>query len=188
MSAGDYGVCMRIVGVHGVGNHDPERSPAAAAARLATAWAAALDRVGSTDVTVAYYAHQLRPVEAQSADDLDFVDEEVARLVLAWGIALGAPDELAQGPATMPLRYLADWVARRFGLDNRVVRWFVAVFFREVATYLDETDGAARIAARDEVANVIARQRPDVVVAHSLGTVVTYEALAANPDLFVDLL
>jgi len=177
---------MRIVGVHGVGNHDPARSPAAAAERLATTWAEALDGVGRLDLAVAYYAHHLRPVVAQGADDLDFVDEEVARLVLAWSVAMGAPDELTQGPATVPLRYLADWVARRHGLDNRLVRWFVAAFFREVATYLN--DGPARTAARDEVAEVIARHRPDAVVAHSLGTVVAYEAFAANPDLTVDLL
>jgi hypothetical protein len=179
---------MRIVGVHGVGNHDTARSPAAAADRLATTWAAALDGVGPVDLTVAYYAHHLRLPDAQSADDLDVVDEQVARLVLAWGVAMGVPDELAQGPATVPLRHLADWVARRFGLDSRLVRWFVAVFFREVATYLQEIDGATRIAARDEVTGVIARHRPDVVVAHSLGSVVAYEALAANPHLSVDLL
>lgn len=179
---------MHIVGVHGVGNHDAARDPVAAAERLAATWGTALAGVGAADVTVAYYAHHLRSVAAQSAEDIDLVDEEVARLVLAWGAAMGVPDELAQGSATMPLRYLADWVARRFGLDSRLVRWFVAVFFREVAAYLDQTDDAARIAARDEVATAIARQRPDVIVAHSLGTVVTYEALAANPHLSVDLL
>jgi hypothetical protein len=179
---------MRIVGVHGVGNHDPARTPTAAAERLATTWAAALDGVGQMDLVIAYYAHHLRKETAQSQEDIDLVDDEVAGLVLAWAAAIGVPDELSQGPATVPLRYLADWVARRFGLDTRLVRWFVAVFFREVATYLTETDGAARLAARDEVAAVIERHRPDIVVAHSLGTIVTYEALAAHPHLKVDLL
>jgi hypothetical protein len=179
---------MRIVGVHGVGNHDPARDPAAAAARLATTWAAALDGVGQMDLVIAYYAHHLRQEAAPSTEDIDLVDEDVVRLVLAWADALGVPDELSHGPATVPLRYLADWVARRFGLDTRLVRWFVAVFFREVATYLAEVDAPARVAARNEVAGVIERHRPDIVVAHSLGTVVTYEALAANPHLKVDLL
>jgi hypothetical protein len=183
-----YGVRMRIVGVHGVGNHDPARSPAAAAERLATTWAAALDGVGQMDLVIAYYAHHLRLEAAQSTEDIDLVDDDVAKLVLAWAAALGVPAELSHGPATVPLRYVADWVARRFGLDTRLVRSFVAVFFREVAAYLAETDGAARVAARDEVAGVIERHRPDIVVAHSLGTVVTYEALAANPHLKVDLL
>jgi hypothetical protein len=80
------------------------KPPANPAERLATTWAPALNGVGPADLTVAYYAHHLRPVAEQGADNLDLVDEEVARLVLA----LGAQDELARGPATMPLRYLAD--------------------------------------------------------------------------------
>ncbi|OLF13498.1 hypothetical protein [Actinophytocola xanthii] len=179
---------MRIVGVHGVGNYDPARSPSAAAMRLATTWGAALNGVRQIDLAVAYYAHHLRPVAAQGVEDVGLLDEEVARLVLAWGFAAGAPNELTQGPATVPLRYLTDWVARSFGLDSRLVRWFVAVFFRELATYLSGTDEQARLDAREEVVGVIKRHRPDVVVAHSLGTVVTYEALAANPHLSVDLL
>jgi hypothetical protein len=94
---------VRIVGVHGVGNLDPARSPAAAAERLAATWAAALNGVGPMELAIAYYAHHLRPIAVQSAEDLDFVDEKVARLVLAWGVAMGVPDELTQGPATVPL-------------------------------------------------------------------------------------
>src|SRR6266536_4525637 len=64
--------------------------------------------------------------------------------------------------------------------------WFVTRFFREVPAYLG--DGARRAAARDRVASTIAEHAPQVVLAHSLGSVVAYEALWAHPELPVDLL
>jgi len=177
---------MRIVGVHGVGNYDAAGTPAQAAERLAAAWAEALGI--DVDLRVAYYAHHLHGETAQSIADIDALDDQTAELVLAWGLALGAPAELTQGPATMPLRHLADWVARRYGLKSKLVRWFVVTFFREVAAYLREPEGTGRAAARDEVAALIDAHRPDVVIAHSLGSVVTYEALSANPRFDVGLL
>lgn len=180
---------MRIVGVHGVGNHLPGRTPAEAAHELSARWIEALGSgLPEVDLRVAYYAHHLNPAIAQSPADIDHLDAETAQFVLAWADALGAPAELRQGPATMPLRHLADWVARRYGLEVKVVRWFVAVFFREVATYLKDIDGPGRTAARNEVANMLERHRPDAVIAHSLGSVVTYEALSARPDLNLRLL
>ena len=57
-----------------------------------------------------------------------------------------------------------------------------------MATYLGTPGGGPRAAARDEVARVIAAERPRIVIAHSLGTVIAYEALWAHPELTVDLL
>jgi hypothetical protein len=62
-----------------------------------------------------------------------------------------------------------------------------AVFFREVAAYLREP-GDVREGAREEVATAIAAHAPNIVVAHSLGSVVAYEALHAHPGLRVPLL
>jgi pimeloyl-ACP methyl ester carboxylesterase len=62
------------------------------------------------------------------------------------------------------------------------------VFFREVAAYLHSDNHSARLAAREEVANRIAQHRPRIVIAHSLGTVITYEALHAHPELEAELL
>jgi pimeloyl-ACP methyl ester carboxylesterase len=53
-------------------------------------------------------------------------------------------------------------------------------------TYLN--DPAQRAQARHIVAEAIAGRRPDVVIAHSLGGLVAYEALWERPDLSVDLL
>jgi hypothetical protein len=65
---------------------------------------------------------------------------------------------------------------------------FVTVFFPEVARYLAADDAPARAQAREHVAATIADRRARVVIAHSLGTVVAYEALYAHPGLQVDLL
>lgn len=107
-------------------------------------------------------------------------------MVLAWVVQLGAPQEVAQGWVTAPIRQALSWVADRFGLDRDLVHRFVATFFGEVATYLRDTD--RRAAARASVADLIATERPRVVLAHSLGSVVAYEALWARPDLRVELL
>lgn len=182
----------RVLGVHGVGNYQARRTPDEAALRLAANWGSAL-RTGvgpdvDLDVRVAYYAPHLRAPVDQSAADPELLSPVGAAMLTDWATQLGLPDSLAQGYPTAPVRLIADWVADRFGLDGRLVRTFVAVFFREVAAYLGDDLPDGRAAARDTVAAAIREHRPKVVIAHSLGSVVTYEALCAHPDLAVDLL
>ncbi|MGA5114804.1 serine peptidase [Streptomyces pseudogriseolus] len=120
--------------------------------------------------------------------DADELDDPLAReLLAAWLKEIGAPKAVALGAMTLPLRYAASWTAEKFSLDGRLTHLFVRIFFREVAAYLRSQDDAARLAARDEVATRIAQHRPRAVIAHSLGTVVAYEALHAHPDLGVEL-
>jgi pimeloyl-ACP methyl ester carboxylesterase len=78
--------------------------------------------------------------------------------------------------------------ADRFSLNGRLTKLFVAVCFPEVARYLAADDAPARAQAREYVAATIAERQARVVIAHSLGAVVTYEALHAHPELQVDLL
>jgi hypothetical protein len=180
----------RILGVHGVGNHAPGHAPSDVARARSEAWAghlaAGLDVPRERlDVRVAYYAHLLRVPVAQGPADEPTAEEW--ELVRAWLTELGAPPTVAQGRLTCLLRHAADWVARRFSLDGRVTQAFIAVFFREVAAYLREP-GDVREGAREEVATAIAAHAPNIVVAHSLGSVVAYEALHAHPGLRVPLL
>ncbi|GAB2631650.1 hypothetical protein GCM10027168_73640 [Streptomyces capparidis] len=144
------------------------------------------------DLAFAYYAHHLhlgRPAPRGPADDrLDHLDPDAAHAVTEWLDALGLPRATSDGPAAMPLRHAVGIVARRFGLDGRLTRLFVATCFRELAVYLRHPDEPARTAAREEVAGTIAAHRPRVVIAHSLGAVVAYEALHAHPELHVELL
>ncbi|BDM67206.1 hypothetical protein HEK616_06930 [Streptomyces nigrescens] len=187
----------RVLGVHGVGNFRPGESARAAADTLAVIWHAALtagsDAAGpgpaGVDVAVAYYADLLREPGRQAGaptlEDLDAFEQE---LLQVWAGHLGLPEGVAAGRATAPVRQALAWLAERRGLGRVATEWFVATFFREVAAYLRESDGAIRCRVRERIAAAIDAHRPQVVIAHSLGSVATYEALWAHPGHEVDLL
>ncbi|MFF4922372.1 hypothetical protein ACFY4B_17465 [Kitasatospora sp. NPDC001261] len=194
-----------IVGVHGVGHYAAGHSPVDVVAARSTLWTGDLaaglgvapDRIS---LTYAYYAHHLhrdRPVAQGAADALEQLVREHPEAVAGvtdWAesldesLGLGLPAVTAQGRLAVPLRQLVSVIAERLSLDGRLTRAFIGLFFRDVALYLGQRDDATRIAARDEVAAVIASAGARVVIAHSLGSVVAYEALHAHPELEVDLL
>ncbi|MFF9601725.1 serine peptidase [Streptomyces sp. NPDC014684] len=185
---------MRIVAVHGVGNHlgvDISGSRLEELRALKAAdWAQQLTSglgipAGWCDLDFAYYADKLSTGPAtQGTPGDDFLDDPLAQEMLtAWATELGVPKEVSQGHATLPLRALSSWVARRFDLAEGPLRVFLRMLFPEVATYLRTQDAPERISAREEVAARIGRHRPSVLIAHSLGSVVAYEALHAHPEL-----
>ncbi|WP_189278154.1 serine peptidase [Kitasatospora griseola] len=141
------------------------------------------------DVDFAYYADRIRRgPAAQGEQDGDFLHDPLAQEMLdAWARELGLPDEVAQGHAAVPLRGFSSWMARRFDLAEGPLGVFIRLLCGEVAAYLRSADAPERIAAREEVAARIALHRPRVVVAHSLGSVVAYEALHAHPELQPEL-
>jgi hypothetical protein len=179
-----------VVGVHGIGNLQRGTAPRDAAEVLGERWARAIHRglgLGSSmEVAVAYYAHELAGDAAQGAEDPQHLSVLEQEMLLRWASAAGAPEEVAQGRLTQPARAAADWIARHFGLDQRIVRLLVTVFCREVHRYVSEPD--RRAAVRATVADTIAAHQPQVVLAHSLGSVVAYETLWAHPELELDLL
>ncbi|MFF3247753.1 hypothetical protein ACFYWY_29445 [Streptomyces sp. NPDC002870] len=189
---------VRIVAVHGVGNHfgDDIHETRLEELRLlkAALWTRHLisglgiapDRIA---VDLAYYADKLvtGPV-AHGAGDPDRLDDPLAQEMLAaWAREPGVPEAVSQGHATVPLRALSSWVARRFDLAEGPLRVFIRLLFSEVAVYLRAEDAPERMAAREEVAARIARHQPRIVIAHSLGSVVAYEALHAHPELQPEL-
>ena len=185
---------LGIVAVHGVGHYDRHRTTDAVRAAYSADWAGHLAAgLGVTadrlDLGFAYYAPQLHPgPTAHGGDPEELEDPLENELMEEWLNALAAPAPVTQGALTLPLRYAASWVAEKFSLDSRLTHLFIRVFFREVAAYLRGDDDPARLAAREEVATRIAQRRPRIVIAHSLGTVVAYEALHAHPELEVELL
>lgn len=186
---------LRIVAVHGVGYHDANSTPEQVSETQGTHWTRHLASglglpVDRFDLDFAYYAPALRkgPIEQGATDVEELGDPLAEELLKAWLDELGAPQPVIQGSLTLPLRYVATWVAEKFSLDGRLTELFIRSFFREVATYLRSENDPARVASREEVAARIAEHRPQVVIAHSLGTVVTYEALHAHPELNVELL
>lgn len=180
--------------MHGVGHYDRHRTADVVRAAYSADWAGHLAAglgvtVDRLNLDFAYYAPQLHPGPTAHGGDPEELEDLLAKqLMEEWLDALAAPTPVTQGALTLPLRYAASWVAEKFSLDGRLTHLFVRVFFREVAAYLRGDDDPVRLAAREEVANRIAQHRPRIVIAHSLGTVVTYQALHAHPELGVELL
>jgi hypothetical protein len=173
---------LKVLGIHGISNHRAGRAPAEAAGEIAGWWAQALGNPG-VEVTVGYYAHHLNRSVAQGAASLEPESQE---LVLAWARQLGFEPGTAQGPLTAPVRAGIEWVARRYGLDQRLVTLFIAKFCHEVHAYFTVPEVREAIAA--QIRQTMAELEPDVVVAHSLGSVVAYEVLHSDPARCVETL
>ncbi|MEV0383913.1 hypothetical protein [Nonomuraea sp. NPDC050643] len=177
-----------IVGVHGIGKYkyylQANRSAAGAAEAMRLKWdrylhAALGGDTGTYFTEIAYFSHHLRdddgavPKRAQAA-----MEAQTQRVLVDWARNLGVGEHV-----TGALKSFTGWLLTR--LDDRSAT-FAKLFAPEVAAYL--TDQARRERCRGAVAAVIRRHRPKVVIAHSLGSVVAYETLWANPDLEIDLL
>ncbi|WP_377268555.1 serine peptidase [Peterkaempfera sp. SMS 1(5)a] len=186
-----------VLAVHGIGNHQAG-SPQDAAALLAGQWqprlAAGYAAAGLTGQPVprlaaAYYAHRLAEPQAQGPGDdaLSSLTDNQKLVAAALLTAAGVPAPTQpQGPVTMPLRQALDWLAARRGVAAQTLGRVVVAFAREVYVYLSHPGRRQR--ARDCVAEALAQHRPRVVLAHSLGSVVTYETLHAHPELAPELL
>ncbi|MFB4427081.1 hypothetical protein C5F59_039185 [Streptomyces sp. QL37] len=187
---------LSVVAVHGVGNSfgadlSDSRTEELRALRSA-AWARELSsglgiEPDRFDLDFAYYADHLRGGPVRQGMQDGFEDALAQDLFDAWARELQVPREVSQGHATVPLRAFSGWLARRFDLAEGPLRVFIRMLFPEVAAYLRAEDDPQRVAAREAVAARIARHRPRVVIAHSLGSVVAYEALHAHPELRPEL-
>ncbi|QUQ64605.1 serine peptidase [Kutzneria sp. CA-103260] len=181
----------RIVGVHGVGNFRPGETAEKAAQNLSNFWhrriSMNLPSISAEAVEVAYYADQLHTPGRQGADDLNNLSAEAEEMLRAWLETLDAPTGISQGWGTWPLRQTLGWLAERRHISPRLLELFVTRFFSEVATYLNP-NSQARVKARDRVVEALRRHHPNVVIAHSLGSVVAYEALWACPEARLDAL
>ncbi|MFF7794749.1 serine peptidase [Streptomyces sp. NPDC007991] len=187
-----------IVIVHGVRNWQPGTDAAVAAQRLAAQWqpslvagyaAAGLRHLAVPDITVAYYAHHLNDEESQGVDeDIDRLAEGLQEAAYHWLVAAGLPSEPEEGQSwgRLPLRQALDLVARKRGVAPETLARVIVAFLPEVYRYLSAP--ARRARSRDAVANAIRESGAKVVIAHSLGSVVAYEALHANSDLKVETL
>lgn len=186
-----------IVGVHGIGKYnyylDAGRSAPGAAEAMRLKWDRYLHAALGGDARayfseIAYYSHHLHDGEHGGEQEGEHGDqpprspaamESPAQQVLAgWARNLGLGEHV-----TGALKSFTGWLLDR--LDGRSAA-FAKLFAPEVAAYL--TDEARREQCRHAVADVIRKNRPKVVIAHSLGSVVTYETLWANPDLRIELL
>jgi hypothetical protein len=183
-----------IVGVHGIGNYRyvaQAGSVEAAADAVSARWAGALRNgvagLGAApspppDLRVAYYAHLLHRGTPQGVDDPSFLEDDAQDLLIDWVDQL-APAGVPQGGRTARARAAGDWLVYHLG-DQAL--GLALTFVREASSYFRSDTRRQRV--RDAVAQAFVLNEPRVVVAHSLGTVVAYEALWQHPELSVDLL
>ncbi|MFJ2032038.1 hypothetical protein [Streptosporangium sp. NPDC087985] len=182
-----------IVGVHGIGKYnyyrDAGNSVSGAAAAMRDKWDRYLHKgltggsphAGERYIAeVAYYAHLLGERKDDSPRAVQRMDVGAQTVFVAWAKQLDAVGEGLTGA----LYRMTSWLLDR--LQGNAIE-FARFFCPEVATYMT-AGGAARAEARAAVAEVIRRNRPKVVIAHSLGSVVAYETLWADPGLEVELL
>ncbi|WP_326644853.1 hypothetical protein OIE67_26470 [Nonomuraea fuscirosea] len=183
-----------IVGVHGIGKYNyylqAGRSATGAAEAMRRKWdrylhAALGGEARAYFAEIAYFSHLLHDDEDDDGRDAAVprraaaaMELQAQQVLIGWARNLGVGEHV-----TGVLKSATGWLLNR--LDGRSAA-FAKLFAPEVAAYL--TDAAKREKSRQAVAEVIRRNRPQVVIAHSLGSVVAYEALWANPDLEVDLL
>jgi hypothetical protein len=181
---------VRVVCVHGIGQHlEGERTLLAAwlpALRDGLTRAAASDAVSEHDVGMAFYGDLFRPAGSPlgvgdpvyEASDVDAGVE--TELLLAWWAEAGRVEQRVVAPSADTLVRTPGSVQAALRALSRSRFWagvaLRAMVFdlKQVRGYL--TDRDIRQAARDRVAGMI-DDDTRVVVAHSLGTVVAYEAL-----------
>ncbi|GAA0941662.1 hypothetical protein GCM10009560_53770 [Nonomuraea longicatena] len=180
-----------IVGVHGIGKYDyyleAGHSVEGAAEAMRVKWDRYLHRslavtegeAGAYVAEIAYFSHLLNEVEpAKRRAPEEEMDGPAQEVLAGWARELGVGEHL-----TGALKKFTGWLLDK--LDTRAVA-FAQMFAPEVATYL--TDARRREQAQAVVASAVRRNRPQVVIAHSLGSVVAYETFWSNPDLKVELL
>ena len=190
-----------VAGVHGIWNYGYQRKAggdlAAAIQAIGADWRGWLGQgLGDFDVTipvpsqlpVAYYADCLFRGVGMGATEPAGLSPFGQRLFVSWVAELRASEQLAasvsEGGLTLPLRESANWLTEHCGSYAQRI---VTACVDELATYFDPVHGDRREAVRARVADVIRRERPTVLLAHSLGSVVAYEALCADRNLAVEL-
>lgn len=177
---------MDIVGVHGIGQYKFHRDPT----ELEKAWSATLAKsagIPSREFTLAYYAPHLHLGASQGPREFNQLTEAESDIIATWLRSQGVPKPISQGRATSWLRDGLDWLIRVRGVSH-MSQAVVAATFREVAIYTKPIYLSRRLRAQDVVAETIIRNSPRIIIAHSLGSVVTYETMWARPELEVDML
>ena len=184
----------RIVAVHGIGQQleGPDtqeecwRAPLISGIRLAGG-----PPVDPVDVSVAFYGDLFRKRGAKRFGErefssIDVTDDFDRELLAEWAQAVTAAEESGSPEKSLPTKVRTPHAVQRClqvlsrsrffaGAADRVVIWNL----RQVRSYF--TDDAIRNDVQKRVEETVG---PDtrLLIGHSLGSVVAYEALAAHPE------
>jgi hypothetical protein len=181
----------RLVTVHGIGQQleGPETYDWAKPLRSGMLLAGR-EPIAANDIAVAFYGNIFRKKLGKAAGEVFYTDVDVEEgyeqdLLVQWWQAAAAtepqvPGEGADTKARTPLvvqRALNALSHSRFfaGLADHIVIWNLKQVHRYFA------DPEIRATARGSVAKAVGDDTR-VIVGHSLGSVVAYEALAEHPE------
>ncbi|MFF0204595.1 hypothetical protein [Streptomyces sp. NPDC005017] len=199
--SGRCGGRMSILGVHGIGNGkyftQAGEDLVSATEAIGADWLGWMSRGGAKyapgrpmpeALPVAYYADCLARDVAMGAADVESLDPVGRELFVTWVEEVGRERFGAQWATEVGQNAAHKWLVRRPA--EAMVRHFgqslcdlLARASDSLAGYFDPQDTSRREKARQRVAEAIRLYRPRAVLAHSLGSVVTYEALCADPEL-----
>ncbi|MFD5633603.1 SAV_2336 N-terminal domain-related protein [Streptomyces sp. NPDC127077] len=185
----------RVVGVHGIGYGTLD------AQSLPMRWLSALndgltragstDRLSGPDMAMSFYGDLFRPAgQSLAVGDAPYTAADVGEglereLLFAWWKAAADRDPSVVPPSADPLtptRRSVQAALHALSMSrsfNEVALRAMVFALKQVSRYF--TDSALRAHALARVADEIGDDTR-VVVAHSLGSVVAYEALCARPD------
>jgi hypothetical protein len=182
----------RVVLVHGIGQQvkGPQTLLADWYPALCDGLALAGSQLDQTDASVAFYGDIFRRPGGRSIDDplldaSDVTDPGDAQWLQAWWEEAARLETAVNGPSDLG-RIRTPYLVQK-ALDALSHSAFFAgcsehlmiSSARQVRRYLTETQ--TRSLVRERVAAQVT-QGTRVIVAHSLGSVVAYEALCANPE------
>ncbi|CAL9620913.1 hypothetical protein [Streptomyces sp. enrichment culture] len=193
-----------LAGVHGIRNYgylrDADGDLPTAVQTIAADWSSWIGRgfekesgAGSQEpCPVAYYADCLFRGDRMGAGGSPRLTPFAEHLLAQWIEEVRSEEQAAaptplvsQGRLTSALRSMSEWFTERYG--QRALR-LVTATVSELAAYFDPAFPEERERARERVAALLRERRPKVLLAHSLGSVVAYEALSRDPRLRVELL
>lgn len=128
-------------------------------------------------VKMAYWYNSLEIPPAMGTNvgnNLTTQEQALAEQLLA---DFGGPPEGAQGPAGAIVNTLLGAILRHTNADRHYDLSFLQRLLREISRYFHPDHPDKRSAAKHVITDAIAQHKPDVVIAHSFGTVITHEAL-----------
>ncbi|MCI9869140.1 hypothetical protein [Arthrobacter humicola] len=176
-----------VLGIHGI--NQQSSTPNALGQEWSKAIGTGLEahglEHGELSVPVVYYAHLFS--ERLAAQGLNApLSEDESELLASW-LRSSPLDATPQGRVEAWIGQAADAIASRL---HRVPPWVIEGMMRSAASQVSQYLRAASLRQKIQAVliNEISQLRPRVLIAHSLGSVVAYEALHASPKSEIELL